>query len=137
MRHVVLALMIVLLPLRSWAGDAMATQMAGEAIAIESGSANAHKIKAKATFAHKNQGAESAQAIPDCHGQMARQSNIDDPASSDHSGTCQACQACHTVALSPSPVVLAKVFTSPQLRPTPGTTFTSAATALSQKPPIS
>jgi hypothetical protein len=140
MRHLVLALMILLLPLRGWAGDAMATQMASAAVAIESGAARTHEIEATATFDHQHPGFESAQAIPDCHGQMASHSDAHDNAANDHAGTCQACQACqacHTFALSPSPVVVTNVFASPPLPPTPGAAFTSAAAALTQKPPIS
>jgi hypothetical protein len=115
----------------------MATQMASAALAIESGASRTHEIKAQATFDHQHQGLESAQVIPDCHGQIASHSDADDNAANDHAGTCQACQACHTVALSPSPVVLTNVFASPPLHPTLGAAFTSAATALTQKPPIS
>ena len=145
MRHIVLALMIVLLPLRGWAGDAMATQTAtqmatqltGVAVAMESGAAHALIIRSTGSFNHHVQGSEPAQVIPDCHGQMTSHTDAHDKATNDHSGTCQACQACHTVALSPSPVVLANVFVSPPMHPPLGATFTSAATTLSQKPPIS
>ena len=126
MRHLVLALMIVLLPLRGWAGDAMATQMASHAIAIES-----------ASFDHQNQALDTPQAIHDCHEQAAGGLEADHTANNDHCGTCQACQACHTVALSPSALKITTSFTSPHLRPVKVAAFTSAAAALGQKPPIS
>lgn len=136
MRYLVVLLMIVLLPLRGWAGDSMATQMAGSQIAIESGAARAHEIRAKATFDHQKQ------AKPDCHETLSGQSagqDISSPApNSDHSGncqTCQACQACHTVALLPALLEVTANLSSPQMRPT-RTAFTSAAAALGQKPPI-
>ena len=155
MRHLVLALLIVLLPLRGWAGDAMATQMAGAAIATESGAASAHEIKATASLDHSKEVFEEVRAIPDCHEQMSHHTDADKgadkradkgadkSASSEHCGTyqvsqvCQACQACHTVALSSSPLLVAVSFTSPQLRPAHAAAFTSAAAALGQKPPIS
>jgi hypothetical protein len=70
MRHLVLALMIALLPLRGWVGDAMATQMASSSIAIESRAARAHEMAATASFDHQNQAIETAHALPDCHGQL-------------------------------------------------------------------
>jgi hypothetical protein len=137
MRLIVLALMIVLLPLRGWAGDTMATQMASAAVAIETGAARTKKIAATASFDHKNQAFQTTQAMPDCHEQVASHQETDQTANSDHCGTCQACQACHTVALSPSPLQISVSFTSPSLRPTNAAAFTSAAAALGQKPPIS
>ena len=140
MRHLVLALMIALLPLRGWAGDAMATQMASTAIAIETGAPRAHEIAAKASFEHKNESVEASKAVPDCHehlaDSLAGQDQSETAANSDHCGTCQACQACHTVALSPSALKVSASFTPPQLRPTRNAAFTSAAAALGQKPPI-
>lgn len=130
MRHLVLALMIVLLPLRGWAGDAMATQMASAAIATESVAFPAHETAATATFDHQNQ------VKPDCHEVNTQTAMTDMTANQDHCGTCQSCQACHTVALSASPLEVTASFTSPQLRPTRAAAFTSAAAALGQKPPI-
>jgi hypothetical protein len=129
--------MIVLLPLRGWAGDAMVTQMASAAIATETGAANAHEISVSASLSHKNQTFAVAQAMPDCHEQVASHQESDQTVSNDHCGTCQACQACHTVALSHSPLQVSASFTSPTLRPTHAAAFTSAASALGQKPPIS
>ncbi|MGB4118130.1 MAG: hypothetical protein WBK51_16430 [Polaromonas sp.] len=129
--------MIVLLPLRGWAGDVMAVEMASTAIAIKSEAVGAHKIAATASFDHQNQASAATQALPDCHEQLASQPAIDNTTNNDHCGTCQACQACHTVALTHSPIEVAGSFTSPQLRPTQAAVFTSATTALGQKPPIS
>jgi len=136
MRYFVLALMIVLLPLRGWAGDTMATQMASAAVAIETGAARTHEMAANASFDHQNQVLQTTQAMPDCHEQVASHQETDKTANNDHCGTCQACQACHTVALSPSPLQVTASFTSPQLRPTNAAAFTSVAAALGQKPPI-
>ena len=141
MRHLVLALMIVLLPLRGWAGDAMATQMASAAIATETGAARAHEMAPAAALDHQNVLVEASKAVPDCHEHfadaLAGQDPLETAATSDHCGTCQACQACHTVALSPSAFAVTASFTPPQLRPMRTAAFTSAAAALGQKPPIS
>ncbi len=77
----------------------------------------------------------------DCHEQAAEQSKTITTANSakgnDPCGTCQVCQACHSLALSTSLMEVMTSFASPQLRPTRATAFTSAASALGQKPPIS
>jgi hypothetical protein len=134
MHHIILVIMIALLPLRGWAGDAMATQMASAAVAIEKGASRAHEMAATADFDHQKK------VTPDCHEHLADplagHDTSETAASNDHCGTCQACQACHTVALSPSPLQVTASFTSPQLRPTNAAAFTSAAAALGQKPPI-
>ena len=145
MRYLVLLVMIVLLPLRGWAGDSMATQMAMpkaitlsvSQIAIESGAAKAHKNWATNTFEHQKQNK------PDCHENTAGPSTIEVTAShgadSNHGGNfqgnCQACQACHTAALLPALLEISANSSSPQMRAT-HPTFTSAAAALGQKPPI-
>ena len=134
MRYLVVLVMIVLLPLRGWAGDSMATQMAGSHIAIESGASYAHKMGAAATFDQQKQAAH------DCHDVLAGQPHSGQTESnmseSGHCGTCQACQACHTVALLPALIEVAASLSSPQMRLT-RIAFTSAAAALGQKPPIS
>ena len=137
MRYFVLALMIFLLPLRGWAGDVMATQMAGSALAIEKGAARAHETGAKASFHHQNQAVNISPAVPDCHEQMVSHSDTTDTLNNDHCSTCAACQSCHTVALYPTSPRLATSFNRPQVRQVIAARFTSADAALGQKPPIS
>lgn len=133
MRHFIFALMIVLLPLRGWAGDAMATQMASATVATESVAVHAHIMGSTATIDPKSQ------VMPDCHETVSGQPDSGKSAShktgNDHCGACLACQACHTVALLPALLEVPTVLVSPQLRPA-RTAFTSAAAALGQKPPI-
>ena len=137
MRRFVLAFMIVLLPLRGWAGDVMAVEIASMVVATKSGAARTHEIGANATFDHQNRALGTPQTLPDCHEQLAGHPEPSKAANNDHCGTCQACQACHTVALSPSSLGVTASFASPQLRPARAAAFTSASAALGQKPPIS
>ena len=125
MRRLFIALMIVLLPVRGWLGDAMAMEMTQHA--LHAGTA------ATAMAAHDAHG-----AVPDCHG-AAAESPAEAPAAASHDGcgTCTACQVCHTVAL-------ADVFPSQPARgaphvlvPAPATGFISAEPAPGFKPPIS
>ena len=141
MRHIVLALMIALLPLRGWAGDVMATQMAASAISIEAvviktAAVNALEMGEQGSFAHQKQNFESSNAPSDCHEQLGVHSDTVNASNSEHCATCPACQVCHTVALSPPSLNVTISFTSPQAGPTSASTFTSADTALGQKPPI-
>jgi hypothetical protein len=133
MRYLIIALMIVLLPLRGWAGDAMATQMASAAVATESVASHAHKTGTAATIGHQSQ------VVPDCHEAVSSKTDsgksTSHEAGNDHCGACLACQVCHTVALLPALLEVTAVLISPQLRPA-RTAFTSAAAALGQKPPI-
>lgn len=126
--------MMVMLPLRALAGDAMATQMAGVEVAIKIEAASAHNTLATAAFDL------TKQAPHDCHGSLAglqdTSNNVSDSQGNQHSKTCQACQACHTVALPHSHIISGVAFASPTLWPTSVATFTSADAALGQKPPI-
>ena len=136
MRHLVLALMIVLLPLRGWAGDAMVTQMASAVIAKQTTASLAHETLDRTSFDDLNLTLVAAPAKPDCHEEVASHQETDQNESNDHCGTCLACQACHTVALLSSPLDAGASFTIPSLRPSRAVAFTSAAPALGQKPPI-
>ena len=144
-RYLIVALIVVLLPLRSWAGDVMATQMASSAvatvIAIEKGAANAHKTGAKTYFDHRTQAVHTAIATPDCHENgLTTQAaeGVSEKASNaaGHCSTCIACQVCHTVALMSTLPAVTIPFAPPQLRQSSSAIFTSADAALGQKPPI-
>ena len=136
MRRLLLILMIALLPLRGWAGDAMATGMAaGQAqqmqqmhVATENIATHAHPASAKADFYHETV------ALPDCAGHDAGNG---DHAGNSHCDTCSACQACHTVALTHSAPDIAPVFHAFALPYSAADQFASADAALRQKPPIS
>lgn len=154
MRFFVLALMIALLPLRGWAGEVMATEMASSqmgpvhkqaevAINLVATNTRHHWDKAtfegqKTLFDSQNQIFETkdvqAAAVHDCEGHA----KTDEVASAGaHCDSCPACQACHTVALSAPAVDLNLTFSS-RTQPRPAAAhFASATAALSQKPPIS
>jgi len=142
MRLFVLALMMVLLPLRGWTGDAMATDMASQQMYQTTAS------KADAHEGHQNHEAHSNHANHETLTEVTASSahglshaDFDQTHDADHSaGTCESCsvcQACHNVAL---------LLTSDDLKPFVDTLWTpteladpyaSADAALDQKPPIS
>lgn len=155
MRHLLLALMIVLLPLRGGVGDAMATQMAlgttGSATHHMPGGTQPmsdaedmvdhdHASGTESHASHSMAEQAPAQAMHDCNGHAGRDDQGTAESTATHDGpcnTCEACQACHTVALSPTPDLRGISFDTPTLAHDLLTSFTSASLALGQKPPIS
>ncbi|SFU41095.1 hypothetical protein SAMN05216350_101820 [Polaromonas sp. YR568] len=139
MRHLLLALLIALLPLRGWVGDAMATQMAaGQIQHSQSQEQGQHHGALAADHSGHEETAEAPQAPqaaePDCAGHSSGESTH---MADGHCESCAACQACNTVALSlmetsPNPVF--KSTAQPRLA---ADSFASADAALRQKPPIS
>lgn len=108
MRILLLALMIALLPLRGWVGDAMAMEMVASALhggenAIDFVATHADKTRVEARFESHPVPMDHA----DCPGHMAMATSSDNPANDPHQvhaadcATCAACQICHTVALTP------------------------------------
>ena len=173
MRCLLIALMIVLLPLRGWMGDAMATDMAismaaSVANTTKTIAAGAYQTSAGSHFDHKtlvstvlaaptlqmhaatksitqSTTAAQAQAQADCSGHASgtqtpsverQDSNDMQDLQGKHCKPCQSCQACHTVALSAVLPAVTGVFAEPVIPQAVAVGFTSALTALSQKPPI-
>ena len=142
--------MIFLLLLRGWAGDAMATSMAAGQLQEPSSATKivatyAHGARADGQFDHPLmeltsdvQMAHSTVTPADCAGHGAGQTSEPmSPEAAVHCESCAACQACHTVALSPLAPSTVLVTISPALPHSPVAQFASALTALGQKPPIS
>ncbi|HEY3048278.1 MAG TPA: hypothetical protein VGJ72_12580 [Polaromonas sp.] len=142
MRHLLLVLMIALLPLRGWMGDAMATSMAAaqlqqQQVATKIIAAHAHEMAAEGHFDHETTAPEAAQAVQaahDCAGDAADETSH---VAGAHCETCAACQACHTVALSHTAPGLNPVVNALTLPHAAADQFASAEAALRQKPPIS
>ena len=136
MRHLLFAVLIALLPLRGWVGDAMATQMAAGQIqhqAVQS-AAEAGHLHEDVEMAHTSHATETP-ALHDCAELPADGDNSH--AADGHCETCAACQACHTVALTPAAPALPPYFSASTLPLPAADPFASADAALRQKPPIS
>jgi hypothetical protein len=156
-RHLFFVLMIALLPLRGWVGDAMATQMAvyavhqagtassstqrtSESVATEIIAAGAGNTSATGSFdPHTTRAAMPSDCLEHAGASSA------DGASTDLAGNesggscpdCAFCQACHTVALNGAEPNLSST-AHPSASPQPAAAqFASAEAALGQKPPIS
>ncbi len=132
MRRLVLILMLVLLPLRGWVGEAMAMQMLAQHVfATQNVAALADEISVEATF--------DAEMQADCHGDSHVPAVATAPADSSSSacGTCPLCQMCHSVA-APAPFTSVPTPWLPHVQPTTGSArYASAPAAFALKPPIS
>jgi len=147
-RTLFLAFMIILLPLRGWIGDAMATQMATHATmqtplpaviqqqhAPESIAARAHRSGADAHFDAPFI-SETTSIKIDCADHM--KSDGSKPVATSPCGSCAMCQACNTVAMGITQPGFTIASLSPEV-PAAVTAlrFASADRALGLKPPIS
>ncbi len=123
MRVLVLALAILLLPLRGWVGDAMTI----EAVTLPAAAQSTHSM---AGTTHDGHGGHDAHQG---HGAPAETSQ---PSHDCHS-TCGDCQLCHSVAVTLWPA-LATLVEAPRAAPAFATAaFASAEPAPGLKPPIS
>ncbi|MFZ3139069.1 hypothetical protein [Polaromonas sp.] len=140
MRHLFFIFMIALLPIGGWVSDAMATGML--ATQVQQQQQTATKIVATHTHemgtqAHQDTEtvvADAAQTAADCPGHA---SGAEPHAADTHCDSCSVCQACHTVALSPTGTDVTAVFNLSMLPWAAVAQFTSAETALGEKTPIS
>jgi hypothetical protein len=133
MRFFVLAFMIVLLPLRGWTGDAMATDMAVNIAAQEM-----LQSALVSSGAQSHDGHQSHESHRDDH--APHHANLGAEHSDDHSAghcdSCAACQACHNVALLVTTDDWKPFFSSLWTPSVVNHPFASADAALDQKPPI-
>ena len=139
MRRLIFILMIALLPLRGWMGEAMATEMAtmhsiaAQAINTPAGPAFRTKTGVSSSFSSM-----SASAMPaDCEMHAkAKSDSSNAPDASASTQTCTDCQSCHAMGLVCTVQIISAIAAH---SPTPLahiSLFASAKLALSQKPPI-
>lgn len=139
MRHLFLAFLIALLPLRGWVSDAMATSMLGSQtesalkVATKIIADHAHELGAKDHIDLETKAPITIQAAVDCTEHIAAV-NIHE--ADLHCDSCSACQACHAIALCPTAADVAAVFSLSTLPRAAAAQFASASAALGVKPPI-
>lgn len=139
MRPLFFALMIALLLLRGWVGDAMANSMALAPLQPSQLASELRQLAAKTaeTAAVRTAYEAAHPAAPDAAPDCAGHATANDDAASTHCQTCDACQACHSVALTPPAAHPGAAF-NPRAQPSaPAARFASADPASGQKPPIS
>lgn len=127
MRALLLAIMIALLPVRGWLGDAMAVGMA------------LHDMASSASVAHGQGDGHARQGRTDsdnaAHADCLEHSA---PADAGHSSCtqCSACDVCHSVALALNPAPIPPAGFQASMRPPTGAAFVSAEPQPGFKPPI-
>ncbi len=147
MRLFVLALMMVLLPLRGWTGDAMATDMAVSAAAQQMHQ-TATAAKADAHLSHQAHEGRSDHAAHEAQSEVTANTadclshaDCDQTHNAGHNAghceSCSACQACHNVALLVGSDELKLRLNSRWTSTEAADPFASADAAHDQKPPIS
>ncbi|MFS2053287.1 hypothetical protein ACEN9J_30005 [Variovorax sp. Varisp41] len=139
MRTLFLALMIALLPVRGWLGDAMAIEMVRHSMPAAEAVAGAAQA---ATEAHCHEAGDMAMSAMDGasredHAMADGHGDDGDHASHQGCGTCTACQVCHSVALGGTELS-GIAHDAPQAAPAaPAARFASTEPFLGLKPPIS
>lgn len=140
MRRWLILVLIILMPIRAWAGDVMAVEKAGSALAGAPASSaemgRAHGVQATST---------GTDAHADCHGHAGLAGDLDEtagqaPGAAEHEAStckvCSACQICHTLALTADLVESAATAARFGLMPARSMHFVSASLARGFKPPI-
>lgn len=139
MRTLLLALMIALLPIRGWLGDAMAVEMVRHSLPAAEAAVS---MATAATEAHCHEAMDDGNSMNMQMDMADHAGSHDNHSSNDGTGhqgcgTCTACQVCHTVALGGMPLVDI-VHSAPQAPPAAhAARFASAEPAQGLKPPIS
>ena len=121
-RYLLVALMVVLLPLRGWVGNAMAVDTAAQRVMAAQ--------------------AQTANAVPmptDCFmGMQVSNGSVKQVSQNSwHCPSCDTCQLCLALATASQVTWLAKPITRHSAVLLAGVAFESAESALSFKPPIS
>jgi hypothetical protein len=143
MRFFVLVLMMVLLPLRGWTGDAMATDMAVSAAAQQMNQTAAVHQGHPSHEGHNDHAAHEAPtdvtaSTADCLSHADCDQTHDAAGhNAGHCESCSACQACHNVALLVGSDELKPRLNSLWTFTKAADPFASADAAHDQKPPIS
>ena len=138
MRHLLVALLIALLPLRGWVGDAMAIQMAATVAQspVTVYVPDEHGGAARgSTHEHAASELNKATTAADCVGHTPSKNTSSSDTS--HCESCVVCQACSSVALVLPSASADATLISLQIPLSAVQRFTSAERALGLKPPIS
>ena len=130
MRLLFVALMIALLPIRAWVGDAMAVDMAVQQVLMTQSSASTGPASAHMS-AMPEDCAMSAQTN---HGKSVEGDKAGETASSCN---CSSCELCAALASFTLPTLATAAFTPYAESPSRGTRFSSAERVFNLKPPIS
>ena len=141
MRHLLVALMIALLPVRGWMGNAMAIDMAA-GMAMQQASMAQSSAEGATPVSGSSAASQAAAAMPeDCS--MGAQNQDGKSVQAEQTGdtaslcNCESCELCLALATFTLPKLAIAAFTAHAEQPSHGTRFSSAERVFSLKPPIS
>ena len=141
MRHLLLALMIALLPVRGWMGNAMAIDMAVN-MAMQQAVMTQSSTEGATPGSGWNAVSRASAAMPeDCP--MSAQNQDGKSLEGEQAGetaascNCNSCELCLALATSTFPTMAKATFTPHAEPPSHGTRFSNAERVFSLKPPIS
>lgn len=140
MRHLILALMIALLPIRGWMGNAMAIDMAA-GMAMQQALMAQGSTEGATPVSSSNAALQAAAAMPeDCP--MGAQGQVEKSVEGGQAGdasscNCNSCELCLALATITFPTMATAAFTPHAEPPSHGTRFSNAERVFSLKPPIS
>jgi hypothetical protein len=136
MRHLLLALMIVLLPIRGWVGNAMAINMAAQQVLMTQG-----QVRGATLVSGADKASVAASTMPDdcpMNAQIkdGKSGDGDQPVETASSCNCNSCELCAALASFTFSTLATAAFTPHAEPPSRGSRFSSAERVFSLKPPI-
>jgi hypothetical protein len=137
MRHLLVALMIALLPIRGWVGDAMAVDMAMQQVVMTQSSASGKTLGSGMDGASTPASAMPEDCPMNAKNQDGKSVESDQPGETALSCNCNSCELCLALASFTLPTLATAAFTPHGEPPSRGTRFSSAERVFGIKPPIS
>ena len=137
MRHLLIALMIALLPLRGWIGDAMAVDMAMQQVVMTQSSAGIKTLVSSEDAAFATMAAMPEDCPMSARNQAENFVEGEPAGETAASCNCNSCELCLALASLTFPTMATVAFTPHAESPSHGTRFSSAERVFSLKPPIS
>ena len=141
MRHLLIALMIALLPVRGWMGNAMAIDMAA-GMAMQQVSMAQSSTEGATPVSGSSAASQATAAMPEDCPMTAQNQNgksVEGEPAGDTASlcNCDSCELCLALATFTLPTLAIAAFTAHAEPPSHGTRFSSAERVFSLKPPIS
>ena len=137
MRHLLVALMIALLPIRGWVGDAMAVDMAMQQVLMTQSSASGETLVSGRGAALTTSAAMPEDCPMSARNQDGKSVEGEPAGETAASCNCNSCDLCLALATFTLPTLATAAFTPHAAPPSLGTRFSSAERVFSLKPPIS
>ena len=137
MRHLLVALMIALLPVRGWMGNAMAIDMAMQQVSMAQSSTEGAMPVSGSSAASMTTAAMPEDCPMGAQNQDGKSVEGEQAGETAASCNCNSCELCLALATYTFPTMATATFTPHAEPPSHRTRFSSAERVFSLKPPIS